>query len=92
MVRVSLLSCAFLLLLLPKALICYCICGQEKLEKCKIPYSLQMLNVDPIISQEYVLSVPAPGYLPPISGLNSLSNCVTCIVFIFHSSVKQKEA
>lgn len=30
--RISLLSCAFPLLLLPKALIYYCICGQEKLE------------------------------------------------------------
>jgi len=92
MERVSLLLCAFLLLLLPEALICYCICGQEKLEKCKIPYSLQMLNVDPITSQEYVLSVPALGYCPLVSRLNSLSNCVMCIVFIFHSSVKQKEA
>lgn len=77
--------CVFLLLSLPKALICYCICGQKKLEKCKIPYSLQMLNVDPVISKSRIcaelLSVPVLGYLPK-SHLNSLSNCVTCIVFL----------
>lgn len=87
--HVSLLLCAFLLLLLPKALICYCVCGQEKLVKCKIPYSLQMPNVDPIISQEYVLSVPVLGYFPPITHLNSLSNCNMYSVYL--SFISQAE-
>lgn len=49
-----------------------------------------MLNVDPIISQEYVPSMPALGYLPPVSSLHSLADCVMCIVFIFHQSSRKK--
>lgn len=50
-----------------KALICYCICRREKLKKCKTHSFLHMLNVDPIKSQGYVLSVPALGQFPHIS-------------------------
>lgn len=52
-------------IVIAKALICYCICRPEKLKKCKNHSFLHMLNVDPIISQGYVLSVPALGEFPP---------------------------
>lgn len=48
-------------IVIAKALSWYCICRQRKLKKCKNRSFLHMLNVDPIISQEYVLSAPALG-------------------------------
>lgn len=48
-------------IVIAEALICYSVCRREKLRKCKNHSFLHMLNIDPIISQGYVLSMPALG-------------------------------